>query len=555
MFTRTAFSSTTTAKKIIVIISWMIFLFIPYSSAVAEEWTYIVKPGDNLWNFTQKHLLSMKHLDGIIRLNHIHDPYFVPPGTQLRVPIPWTKQLGQAYAEVIQARGAVTLHRKGQADTSLQSAMQLLVGDEIQTGEDAFLTLKFADDTQLNVQPNSYLRLHDMRILGDYGLIDTMIDLQKGRIESSVPKNPENGTRFRIRTPSAISSVRGTDFRVGVVEVESASTSEVLTGAVEVAGKDKVIKVREKYGTLAMAGKPPQPPIKLLPPPDLSETNDYYRELPLVIHLKPIRGAQAYRAQIANDREFNNLITEFTTTKLPFRDGNLPDGNYWLRIRGIDQSWIEGFDAVKPIALNARPELPFILSPIPDGVMNPEKHEFKWAKQEEVSHYAVMVSDSADFSSLNYFNPEFKDNELILSERLSPGQYFWRIMAVSPQEGAGSMSDVMAFRVPHPGPSLEDAKFDENSMTFAWRAPADGQRFHFQFASDSEFNQIIHDEVTTASQVVIKKPESGVYYLRTKTIESDGFQGPWGSPQTIDVPRGISYWFMLLMLLPLLVLL
>ncbi|MCC8997471.1 MAG: FecR domain-containing protein [Nitrosomonas sp.] len=555
MFTKKGLGVTVYAKPISIVILLITLLVIPFSSLMAEEWIYIFKRGDNLWNFTEKHLVSMKHLDGIIRLNHIHNPYFVPPGTQLRVPIPWTKQHGQAYAEVIQARGAVTLHRKGQTDTSLQSAMQLLIGDEIQTGEGAFLTLKFADDTQLNVQPNSYLRLHDMRILGDYGLIDTMIELQKGRVESSVPKNPENGTRFRIRTPSAISSVRGTDFRVGVVEVESASTSEVLTGAVEVEGKDKVIKVREKYGTFATVGKPPQPPIKLLSPPDLSGTNDYYRELPLVINIKPIRGAQAYRAQIANDREFNNLITEFTTTKLPFRDGNLPDGNYWLRIRGIDQSWIEGFDAAKPISLNARPELPFILSPMPDGVMNPEKHEFKWAKQEEVSHYAVMVSDSADFSSLNYFNPEFKDNELILSERLSPGQYFWRIMAVSPQEGAGPMSDVMAFRVPHPGPSLEDAKFDENSMTFSWRAPAEGQRFHFQFASDSEFNQIIHDEVTTASQVVIKKPESGVYYLRTKTIESDGFQGPWGSPQTIDVPRGISYWFMLLMLLPLLVLL
>lgn len=66
--------------------------------------------------------------------------------------------------------------------------------------------------------------------------------------------------------PSAISSVRGTDFRVGVVEVESASTSEVLTGAVEVEGKGKAIKVPEKYGTFAAAGKSPRPPIKLLSP-------------------------------------------------------------------------------------------------------------------------------------------------------------------------------------------------------------------------------------------------------------------------------------------------
>lgn len=550
-----AFSITATAKQVIVIISWAVLLFIPYSSVIADEWTYIVRPGDNLWNFTQKHLLSMKHLDGIIRLNHIHNPYFIPPGTQLRVPIPWTKQLGQAYAEVIQVQGEATLHRKGQSDTALKSNMQLMIDDEIHTGDDAFLILAFTDHTRLKVQPNTYLRLQNMRILGDYGLIDTMIDLQKGRVESSVPKNPDNGTRFRIRTPSAISSVRGTDFRVGVVDVKPASTSEVLTGAVDVSGRNKTTQVPGKYGTLVALGSPPQPPRKLLPPPDLSETSHYYQELPLVIQLKPIPQAQVYRAQIASDRDFNQLLTEFTTTKLPFRGGNLPDGDYWLRIRGIDQSWIEGFDAAIPISINARPETPFILSPIPDGVMNPENHEFKWTKQTEVSHYVVMVSDKDDFSNMNYFNAEFNGNELVLSQRLIPGQYYWRITAVSAQEGAGPTSAVMSFRVPHPGPSLEDAKFDENNMTFAWRAPAEGQSFHFQLARDAQFSDVIHDEITTASQVVVKKPESGEYYLRTKTIESDGFQGPWGSPQTIDVPRGISYWFMLLMLLPLLVLL
>ena len=142
-----------------------------------------------------------------------------------------------------------------------------------------------------------------------------------------------------------------------------------------------------------------------------------------------------------------------------------------------------------------------------------------------------------------------------MPERLKPGQYFWRILAVSSEEGAGPISDTMGFRVLHPAPLLENTKFDEDTMAFAWRVPAEGQSFHFQFARDANFNDVIHDEVTIASHAVIKKPEKGTYYLRIKTIASDGFQEPWGVPQAIEVPRGISYWFMLLMLLPLLVLL
>ena len=274
-----------------------------------------------------------------------------------------------------------------------------------------------------------------------------------------------------------------------------------------------------------------------------------------MIKFTPLAGAHAYRAQIAADRDFKNLRSEFTAASLPFRDGDIPDGDYWLRVRGIDGLSIEGKDAVIAFALNAYPEAPFILAPLPGGMAEPEKQQFKWAAQTDVSHYAVMISKDADFSSSLYFNPEVKENSVTLSESLPPGHYFWRIFAVSAREGAGPFSDTMAFRVPYPAPAVGEAKLDDNKMTFAWRAAAEGQSFQFQFARDKEFTHIIHDESTTASQVTIAKPDSGTYYLRIKTIESDGFQGPWGSPQAIEVPFGISYWFMLLlMLLPLLVL-
>lgn len=107
---------------------------------------------------------------------------------------------------------------------------------------------------------------------------------------------------------------------------------------------------------------PPGAPVKLLPPPDLSSTPSLYEQLPLVITLNPLEGAVAYRAQIASDQNFESLRTEFTTGKLPFRDGDIPDGDYWLRVRGIDVNGIEGYDAVIAFTLNARPEPPFILA-------------------------------------------------------------------------------------------------------------------------------------------------------------------------------------------------
>ncbi len=529
-------------------------LIILPTCAIAEEWVYTVRPGDNLWNLTERHLTDMHYVKKLQRLNNIQNPYVIPPGTQLRIPMAWTRMVENVHAQIIGVYGTVFVQRPQQEKIPAEVGMQLWAGDKVQSENDSFVTIEFADDSEMRVQDNSRVRLKKMQILGDYGLIDTLIDLEQGRTENSVPEKPFRGTRFRIQTPSAISSVRGTSFRVGTIDSNTATTSEVLSGNVNVGNAKSDIRVRAGFGTVTSLGAPPSPPVALLPPPDLSETGNYYESLPLVIHLNPLSGAKGYRAQIAIDQDFKNLWSEFTTATLPFRDGDIPDGDYWMRIRGIDASEIEGRDAVIRFSLNARPEPPFITAPLPGGTSTPENQEFSWAAQSEASHYALMISQDADFSNLKYFNPEIKENNLILSESLVPGHYFWRVLSVSANEGAGPFSDVMSFRVPYPGPSLEETELDENEITFAWRAAAEGQSFHFQLARDAAFSDIIYDEMTTASQLTVQKPGGGTYYLRIKTIESDGFQGPWGPPQLIEIPRDTPYWLMLLLLLPLLVL-
>lgn len=518
-----------------------------------EEWSYIIKPGDNLWNVTERHLTGMHYVSRLQQLNNIRNPYVILPGTRLRIPTAWTNISENVYAQVINVHGTVNVMRSDQIMLPATPGMQLMAGDRIQSGNDSFVTVEFADQSRMRVQDNSTAQLDEMRIFGDYGLVDTLIHLEEGRTENSVPEESTT-TRFRIQTPSAISSVRGTDFRVGTLESQSVTVSETLKGTVEVSGAAKNITLTGGFGTITAPGAPPAPPVKLLHAPDLSGTSHYYESLPLVIRLTPLEGAWTYRAQIAIDPEFNTLWSEFTTATLPFRDGNIPDGHYWLRIRGIDASGIEGFDAAIPFGLNARPEPPFVTAPLPNGMTAPENQVFTWTIQSEASHYAVTISQDSDFSSVVYFNPEVKGNSITLSESLAPGHYFWRIFSVSADEGAGPFSDTIPFRVPYPGPLVENTEIDNHALTFAWRAPAEGQSFHFQFARDAAFTNIISDEMTSASRVTVENPGGGTYYLRTKTIESDGFQGPWGSPQVIEIPRDIPYWLLFLMLLPLLVL-
>ncbi len=521
---------------------------------LAEDWIYTVRPGDNLWNLAEQHLTSFKYVRQLQQLNGVQDPYHLPPGKKIRIPLAWvTRQ--SASARIVSIHGEVTVKR-GATRRNLQAApdLQLFVGDEIQSAADSFAIIEFADDSRLRVQENSGIRLNDLKVFGDLGLIRTMVELQYGRAENIVPKNSRTDSRFSIKTPSAISSVRGTEFRVGVLQEGAATASEVLAGALQVSAEEQAVNVDKGFGSVTLQGRPPSPPIKLLSPPDLSTTPVLFEQLPLIIPVQAVTGAQTYRAQIATDAEFRHLLTEFTTTTPPFREGDLPDGAYWLRVRAIDASGLEGYDAVKAFTLNARPEPPFVVTPQPGAALPGEHPVFEWAAQSAAVHYLVEISHTADFSLPLVFANKVTENHVRLHDVLTPGEYFWRIASVAAEEGAGPFSDPMAFRVPVPGPALGKLEVDKSNVTFSWRTGVEGQRFRVQLARDKEFNQVLLDKETTDTFITLSRPQGGKYFLRTKTIETDGFEGPYGAAQSIDIPHATPYW-LLILLLPLLVLL
>jgi len=51
-----------------------------------------------------------------------------------------------------------------------------------------------------------------------------------------------------------------------------------------------------------------------------------------------------------------------------------------------------------------------------------------------------------------------------------------------------------------------------------------------------------------------KRPKGGAYYMRVKTVDSDGTEGAFGTVQKIEVPAGAGERWWMLLFLPLIVL-
>ena len=83
-------------------------------------------------------------------------------------------------------------------------------------------------------------------------------------------------------------------------------------------------------------------------------------------------------------------------------------------------------------------------------------------------------------------------------------------------------------------------------MTLRWRKGLPGQRFHVQLAATPDFETRLIDARTGDPQVTVPRPQGGAYFIRVKTIDVDGFEGPFEPPQQLSIPEKPRPWWPLL---------
>ncbi|HUS24683.1 MAG TPA: FecR domain-containing protein [Candidatus Binatia bacterium] len=115
--------------------------------------------------------------------------------------------------------GAVTIERGAQS-LPAKVGLPVQVSDRIVTGADGSVGISFADDSLLSAGPNSSLRI-DQFVYGDPKVKPAFEStLQRGTLSAVSGKIVKQAPgAMRVRTPTTILGVRGTDF---VVEVSDA---------------------------------------------------------------------------------------------------------------------------------------------------------------------------------------------------------------------------------------------------------------------------------------------------------------------------------------------
>ncbi|PWK92970.1 FecR domain-containing protein [Fulvimonas soli] len=507
--------------------------------ARAGDWTYRVHPDDNIWTLARRYLKADVPWQQLQDYNHVADPYHLLPGSRLRIPVQWLR-VEPASATVAAAIGDARAWLPGQAQpVPVTPGMRLGYGARVETGTDASLTLEFADGSRMLVQGGSEVSLDRMSAYGRTGMADTRVRLQRGRVVNDVTPMPGNAAHFVVQTPGAVSSVRGTHFRVAADDARARTEVEVLGGRVEVTGDRRHVQVRKGSGVAVEEGRRPGRVRRLLPAPALRCPAAPVVRPAYALDWQAQPGAAAYRVQIAHDRRFAALLYDHVTDALPHASlPDLPNGDYLLRVRGIEPDRLEGLDATCALRIATHPQPPLVQEPQPGGTARAERPRFRWTESSEAASYAWQLAADPQFRQLLAERQDLADNRVRAPAALPPGRYYWRVASRDREGRLGPYTDALPFDRADapPAPALATLKRSGDGLTLGWSAGAPGQRYRIQMARDPDFAHPVVDSTVEQPSLTLRKPASGTWYVRLRVVDDDEFAGAWGPAQKVRLP-------------------
>lgn len=506
------------------------------ASALAQEWDYRVRPGDTIWDLAGAYLKPDVPWQRLQEHNRITDPYRLPPGSTLRIPVAWL-QRQPARARVLAVNGDAVAQAGGR-DAPVTAGMSLGSGAMVKTAADASLSLQFADGSRLTLLGGSELLLDRLTRFGRSGMADTRLRLQRGRIVNDVRPLRGSPANFIVDTPSASSAVRGTQFRVAAADART--QTEVLEGRVAVSTPRGSALLRPGFGALVAAGQAGVKPIALLPAPDLSGNPGYSLSARPELAWPAVAGAARYRVQASGGARFDTLSVDAETGSPAYTLPALGQGVHFVRVRAIDAAGVEGRDAILRLQVDGQPQPPYTIAPAAESVVRTPEVVLSWTQAPTAVGYEYEVAQAAGAAPAVQARTGGR-TQATLDTPLAPGDYTWRVRSIDASGKAGPFGDAVPFVVRPlvPVTDIDSAAAtagDTREVTFRWPAGQPGQRYRFQMSRSPDFGDIRVDEVVDRAEITLPKLRSGTWYLRAQTIDSDGFEGPFPPAQKIEVP-------------------
>ena len=384
--------------------------------------SYTARKGDNLYNLALHYMHRLSDYQVVQKLNAIRDPRRIPIGTNVLIPRALLRS-DPLQAKVIAFRGSATID--GQA-----AALGVAVneGGRIQTGQNAFLSIGLTDGSTITLPSQTTVRVERLRRFRLTNEMERLFRVDDGRTQTEVTPRTNGRDRFEMRTPISVAAVRGTNFRVAVLDGGKAATTEVLGGHVGLAGGGAETLLDPGVGA-RVTPEGTTGPVPLLPPPDIVDPARIQSDPELAFRILPLDKAVRYRVQIARDAGFLDITEEVMVDQAQASLPSVPDGAYFVRVTGVDVNEIEGL----PRVIGFERHLNAIRATV--EALGGRRYLFKWQDLGEGVHqYRFVIARAGAPDAPAIDEPGLTAKSFVATD-LPPGDYVWRVQTSGVSNG------------------------------------------------------------------------------------------------------------------------
>lgn len=380
---------------------------------------YRVNKGDTLHDLAERYFANPASYLVVQRLNNVINPRRMPVGLVLKIPRSLLRRK-PIQATIQNYHGTVLVGTRNAA-----VGMKVGEGTLIETGRRSFVALRLPDGSTVSLPSGSRIHLERLRLTQLTESVERRFVVQRGQATGTVTPMADPESSFQLGTPRAITSVRGTQFRIGYEPESGNSRVEVVEGKVAYRGGKRAEQlVAAGFGLSDRL----QTPVPLLAPPALAEPGKVQDEEDLIFALEPVAGAIRYHLQIARDAGFLDMIDESYSDRPESRFPAVANGTYFVRSMAIDANGLEG----QPTTYSFERRLNRLHTSLEQGrVGKYRQFLFRWQTPDQTdAQFRFQLSRNADGSNTVVDQAGLKGSSFIITD-LPSGTYYWRVMSMN----------------------------------------------------------------------------------------------------------------------------
>ena len=489
------------------------------------EWFYTFRPSDTMQDVGRRFLNASYNWSDVVRHNRIDDVTNLQPGSIIRIPMSWLKFQPKP-AKTLSVDGNVLVKKDRFSQFQLLKPNTLIqVGYEVMSRNGTAL-IKLADNSIIRVESNSHLSFNRMSHFGDTGMVDTRIRLKRGGVITDVAPL-ERGSRFEIRTPSAVAAVRGTEFRLRTDD--SGTQIEVTEGHVEFAHAHGSQTIRAGEGARVSNNSAIMATKKLYDAPKRAFNAKSVGELPVKLSWEPMPGAKSYQYELRIDAPEGNIVQSQELASPEIELDNVQNGEYQIAMRAVDKEGFEGLDDTAALTVKLDGDTPNLQMPINSSIVRTEDLAFSWTLGKIETKSKLQVASDRDFVDLVFEEKFHPETETTLPNVLDPGVYYWRVVGLSEQHiEAVSDARKVSVRGVMPTVKILSVNYVENQVGLFWNSVKAANGYILQISDSNSFLRIIREETISKPSAFLKLTPGKNYYARIKGIPNDLYESEFG---------------------------